>query len=129
MNVDLRIAEFAARQHSVFTLAQATGAGATPALVRHRLETGRWGRLHRNVFRLAGSVPTWDQRLFAAWLAAGPGAVVSHAAAAHLWQLPGMGPALDVTIPASRRARLAGVRVHRAAQLSPWTGSTASDWR
>lgn len=55
----------------------------------------------------------WDQALFAAWLAAGPGAVVSHAGAAGCWDLPGVRPELEVTVAPGRRPAPAGVRGHR----------------
>ena len=117
MDTDLRIAAIAARQHSVFTRAQATDAGATRAMVRSRLATGRWGEIHRNVYRLAGSDPSWEQHLFAAWLGGGEGAVLSHAAAASIWEVPGTAHHLELSVPEARQPRLRGVVVHRVSQL------------
>lgn len=117
MSPDLRIAAVAARQHGVFHRQQALDAGFTKAMVRGRVEQGRWGRMHPNVFRLAGSPSSWDQVMFAAWLAAGHGAVVSHCAAGHLWDLPDMPDRLELTVPEARRVAVRGARVHRASRL------------
>ncbi|MGI9032116.1 MAG: type IV toxin-antitoxin system AbiEi family antitoxin domain-containing protein [Acidimicrobiales bacterium] len=113
MRVDDDLEVVASCQQGVFTRAQAVAAGATPAVVRHRLATGRWRMVHRGVYRLAGAPPGWHQDMFAAWLAAGAGAVVSHAAAARCWEIPGAPVGLDVSVPVSRRPTLVGVRVHR----------------
>jgi hypothetical protein len=53
-------------------------------------------------------------------LAAGTGAVASHAAAAALWGFDGVSPgALDVTVPAARRPREVPGRFHRTRGLGP----------
>ncbi len=54
----------------------------------------------------------------AAVLALGPGAVLSHRAAAALHELAGAGPAIDVTVPRRARRR-PGMRVHQARALDP----------
>src|SRR6266542_4318667 len=86
-SVDVLIARLAASQYGVFGREQAIRSGATKAMIQHRLETGRWERPERNVFRLAGTAPIWRQSLTIAHLAWGNGAVVSHAAVAALWPL------------------------------------------
>lgn len=115
--VDLVIADTALRQHGVFTREQAVAAGATRAMIRHRLATGRWGRLYSRIFRMSGSPGTWDQTLFAAWLAAGDGAVVSHLASADLWDMPGGRRVLEISVPGDRRLALPNVHLHRASNL------------
>jgi len=50
--------------------------------LQRRIETGEWIRLHRGVFRLGAYEPTLDELDMAAMLAAGNGAVLSHASAA-----------------------------------------------
>lgn len=111
--VDFRIARFAADRHGVFSRREAIALGATAAIIRRRIETGRWARLYRNVYRLAGVPETWHQRLLAACLAWD--GVASHRSAAAVWGLAGVTPrALEITVPAARRRRAEGVIVRRA---------------
>jgi len=113
--VDARIALVAARQHGVFTRAQAVAAGATPGAIRHRLLAGRWHAVGAGVYRLAGVPVTWAQRALAACLISGKEAVVSHRSAAVLWGVSGFRPGpLDLTVPPGRSGRNALARVHRA---------------
>lgn len=87
-----RINELAARQHSVIGRGQALAYGMTRGQIDARLRSGRWEIAARRVYRISGSVPTWEQRLMAAVLATGPGAAASRTAAAAVWRLPGFGP-------------------------------------
>lgn len=103
------MARLAARQHGVVARRQLLAAGVGPGAIRHRLSTGRLHKLWRGVYAVGqprlSSRGTW----MAAVLAAGPGAVLSHWAAAALWGLvePGGGP-VHVTVgrrgTAERRA-------------------------
>jgi len=114
--MDAAVARLSARQHGLFTRAQARGAGATGAMIEHRLATGRWALVAAGVYRLAGVPVTWKQRALAACLIAGPGAVVSHGSAAVLWGVSGFRPGrLDITVPRGRSNRNALATVHRAA--------------
>ena len=55
----------------------------------------------------------------AAVLACGPDAVLSHGSAAALWQIAGEpGGFISISLPAHRRSRPPGVRVHRRATLT-----------
>jgi len=87
--INKAVRRFADRQYGVFSAAQARSAGASPEVIRWRLETGFWERLTRGVYRLPGAPNTWKQRLWIALLVAGPGAVVAREAAAALWSVPG----------------------------------------
>jgi very-short-patch-repair endonuclease len=71
--------------------------------------------MHRGVY-LVGLLESPYSPLMAATLAAGPGAVLSHYAAAVLWGLVAArdGP-IDVTVPGRKARNRPGVRVHRAA--------------
>ncbi len=102
----------AASQHALFTRAQALAAGLTPRTIGGGLTRGRWLTVFRGVYRMAGAPVTPDQRLLAAVLAAGAGAVASHRSAAWLWGLSDE-LSLDVSVPKNRSPRLAGVVVHR----------------
>ncbi|MCA1833964.1 MAG: type IV toxin-antitoxin system AbiEi family antitoxin domain-containing protein [Actinomycetota bacterium] len=116
-SIDRRIAKLASAQHGVFSRRQVHAIGYGDGVVQHRLATGRWERVHRGVFRVAGAAVTWHQLLLAACLAAGPGAVVSHFAAAALWELPGFPPGtIELIVPRSARRVLPGI-VHRPRSL------------
>lgn len=108
------VGALAASQYALLTRAQALAAGLTQGQVRARLDSGRWARMHRNVYRICGAPVTELQLLLAAVLAAGAGAVASHRAAAWLWGLDDE-LSVEVTVPANRGPRLASVTVHRQA--------------
>ncbi|MEN3315167.1 MAG: Transcriptional regulator, AbiEi antitoxin, partial [Acidimicrobiaceae bacterium] len=58
------VSKDAERQHGVFTLDQAREHGATPASVKHRLQTGAWRAFpYVGVYRAAGCPPSWEQDL------------------------------------------------------------------
>jgi very-short-patch-repair endonuclease len=117
---DAVVGRLAAARHGVVSRAEALAAGVTPAAIRHRLATGRWQRLHVGVYRIAGAPETWRQRLAAACLAAGPGAIASHRAAARLWGLPAVEAAgVEVSAPRGRSLRRPGVPAHRPRRLDP----------
>jgi hypothetical protein len=114
---DARIAALAARQHGLITVAQARAEGLGDAAIRHRLTTARWERVRPKVFRIAGAVATPEQRVLAACLHLGPGALASHDSAAWLWGLDGFErpPArVHVTVAGDTgRRRERDVVVHR----------------
>ena len=94
-------AALAVRQHGLFTRHQALARGVTPKMLAGGLAKGHWARVRRGVYRMAGAPVTELQALLAAVLAAGPGAVASHRAAAWLWGLADE-LFLEVTVPKSR---------------------------
>ncbi len=98
---------------------QARQLGASDGMMHRRIATGSWERVHKSVYRLAGSSETWRQALIAACLAWGPGAVASHRAAAALWAFPGFpaGP-IELIVPRGRDRKRPGT-VHRPLSLPP----------
>lgn len=101
--IEAVLAPLIARQHGVFSRAQAARAGATRRVIGRRLATGRWQQLQPGVYRVTGTPPSWRQGLMASCLAWGSGTVISHRAAAALWQLPGFEPStVEVTVPRGR---------------------------
>lgn len=102
-------------QHGLVSAAQAGAAGLTPDAVRHLLQSGRWERAARGVYRLVGTPATWEQRLTAEVLAAGPSAAASHRSAAALLGIPGFERRgrPEVTTPRRRRHRTSTAIVHR----------------
>lgn len=117
---DAAIAAVAARQHASFSRRQAMEVGFDRRSVRWRLDSGRWDRLARDVFAMAGSPDTWRRRAMAAALEAGPGAVVSHRAAAALLRIPGYSAAsLETTTRESVDHVVSLSRLHRSSLLPP----------
>src|SRR3954447_16727283 len=116
--LDARLARVAARQRMLVTLDDVRSAGGCEDHAYNRVSGGRWSRLDRGVFHVAGAPVDWETRLLATILAAGPGAVASHLAAARLFRLPGYSEALvEVSVPRARRYRRSGIRVHESTDL------------
>jgi len=86
--VDKALRHLAARQHGVFSRAQAVASGADRNTIYRRTAAAHWERLHPHVFRVPGSSRTWSQRALAACLCWGEGAVASHSSAFALWEMP-----------------------------------------
>jgi very-short-patch-repair endonuclease len=103
------VAELAARQHGVVSRGQliALGIGG----IDERLARGLLHAIHRGVYAVGHRRLTPEGRWMAAVLAAGPGAVLSHRAAAALWGIrPSTRSATDVIAP--RRCRRPGIDAH-----------------
>lgn len=109
---DSLIVAVASRQHSVVGHGQLTDLGIGEGAIKHRLRCGRLYLVHRGVYAVGGRRLTRDGRWWAALIALGPGAVLSHRAAAALWGLR-RSEGVDVTVPGDRRAP-SGVVVHRS---------------
>ncbi|HET7489452.1 MAG TPA: type IV toxin-antitoxin system AbiEi family antitoxin domain-containing protein [Acidimicrobiales bacterium] len=99
----------AAAQQGLFTRSQALGAGLTAKELEGGARSGAWPRVHRGVYRMAGAPATDLQRLLAAVLACGPGALASHVAAAWVWE---MADSLALHVTRAGRGRPSGVLVH-----------------
>ncbi len=114
---DLNVAEIAARQHGLATREQLQAAGLGDGAIALRVRNGRLHRVHQGVYAVGHARLTTESRLMAAVLSAGPGAVLSHRAAALLWGLiPQIGAAVDVTAPRKLKSRR-GLRFHLTAGL------------
>lgn len=88
--------------------------------ISRRLASGEWERVLPGVYRLAGAPVNWSQQLMAATLWAGPGAVVSHRAAAALYALPGFKRGVvEVSTTRRRQDAPAWVICHRVGSLPP----------
>jgi very-short-patch-repair endonuclease len=107
-----RLAE---RQHGLITRAQARGAGLSPRAIDRRLATGGFITVHRRVYRVAGVPLSWEQRILAACLAAGPDAAASHVSAGVLWALiERVDAPVEVSVPYGRAPTPAGYTRHRS---------------
>jgi very-short-patch-repair endonuclease len=103
----LVLGRIAARQHGVISREQAIACGVKSRTLDRRVAEGTWQRLYPGVYRLAGAPTTRRQTAFAACLAWGDDAVISHRAAACLFDLAGLKPgALELTVPPRRRRAL-----------------------
>jgi very-short-patch-repair endonuclease len=109
--VDRLIARLAERQHGVVSRAQLLHAGAGVGAIDHRVVGERLHVVHLGVYSVGHSALAIDARRMAAVLAAGPRAVLSHRAAAAVWQLKSSDH-LEVTAPTERRRP--GIRIHRS---------------
>jgi very-short-patch-repair endonuclease len=117
---DRAIAALAGRQHGVITTRQLASLGLTPRAVSHRVASGRLHRVHRGVYAVGRPLLTARGRYMAAVLACGPGAALSHASAAALWDLrPTAATKIDVSVPTAGGRRQSTFRVHRARSLRP----------
>jgi hypothetical protein len=110
-----RVALIAKRQHGRVTRGQLPLAGVDRNRIARWLADGRLRRLHSGVYAVGHEAPSLHGDYIAAVLAAGRGAVLSHAAAARLMGLvAGATPPPEVTIPGTAGRRRPGVRIHRS---------------
>jgi very-short-patch-repair endonuclease len=109
---DRAIGGLAERQHGVVARSQLLELGLNRGAITHRIELGRLRRVHQGVYTVGHRLLSQDGRWMAAVLACGPGAVLSHRAAAALWGMRS-GSRVEVTVPRGPRPRR-GIQVHRA---------------
>lgn len=125
-------------QHGVLSYAQAMAFGISHGTIRAQVAAGRWAVLSRGVYFAVNGRPGWESRLWAALLACGDGAVLSHWTAAVIWGLTnrdGASHLVEVSIPADRQeVSIPGVRVrrsrllpHKATRLRGLPVTTAAD--
>jgi very-short-patch-repair endonuclease len=116
--IDREIADLAARQHGVVARRQLEALGLTRSAVGRRAVSGQLHRIHHGVYAVGHPVLPRYGRWMAAVLAAGPGAALSHASAAALWEIrPSAAIRIDVTVPTPGGRERPGLRIHRATRL------------
>jgi very-short-patch-repair endonuclease len=115
------IARIAGRQDNVISREQLlSDAGLGRGAIAHRVKTGAWQRLHKNVYLVGPAPPSLMARARAAVLACGGDAVVSHRSAAEMFGLlPDTGEPIHVSVVGRNAAPRDGVRLHRIAALEP----------
>src|SRR5262245_6984825 len=115
MDVDLELVRLASSQRGLIAKRQVLEAGGSTATIKWRLMAGQWQLVRRNVYRIAGSPPTWEQAVLAAVLSCGEGFVASHESGLRLY---GGRTAEDSTIELSaerrHRTEAPGIRAHRS---------------
>jgi hypothetical protein len=106
------------RQCGVFATWQLDRAGVPHAARQRRVGSGAWTLPRAGVYALAGVAPSFEQRLWAAWLAVGPHSVVSHETAAERHVMPNVVRGrLVFTVPHSGWHRIPGVFVHQLSDV------------
>jgi very-short-patch-repair endonuclease len=106
-------------QHGLISLDQVQAAGGSGDQVHYRLSVGRWAEADHRVYRLVGVPPSWQSRLLAPILSAGPGAMASHHAAAALHGAPGFGRGVpELSIPRGEKFRRPELRIHTSTDLA-----------
>lgn len=112
----LRLFEIASEQGGYFTAQQARACGYSFALLSHHVNSGRFIRVRRGLYRLREYPSSPREDVLAAWLAVGKDvAVVSHESALDLLDLSDIVPdAVHLIVPRSRRnlPSLPGVKIH-----------------
>jgi very-short-patch-repair endonuclease len=112
-SLDQAIGRLADEQYGVVTRAQLSVLGAGTGAIAHRLRAGRLHAIHRGVYSVIGRrLLSRNGYWMAAVLACGPGAVLSHLAAAALWGIR-RGSRTEITAPRRRKPRR-GIRMHWA---------------
>jgi len=118
--MDAAAFQLAAAQRGAFARRQLLDRCADDKAIRRRLRDGRWFREAPGVYVLAGLPPDPERRLWVAWLAVGPDAVVSHECAAERHDLgPVLVGRLVFTTHHGDHHRIAGVTVHQLRDLLP----------
>jgi very-short-patch-repair endonuclease len=116
---DQRIARLAERQGGIVSHAQLRGLGLSRAAIHRRVQTGRLHPRYRGVYAVGHGRVGPEGLLWAAVLACGPGAVVSHLSAAAAWDLlPSATRTVDVTVGLGGRTPPRGIRLHRTRVLA-----------
>ena len=86
-------------------------------MIKFRVRSGRWRQIHPGVYATFTGIPGRSVRLWAAVLAAGPGAVLSYQTAAELQGLADKPDhSIHVTVPRERHVLAAEVSLHRSAR-------------
>jgi predicted transcriptional regulator of viral defense system len=118
--LDQQIASIASRQHAVISLEQLASLGLTDSAARKRAAAGRLHRIYAGVYSLVPrELLPREGRWMAAVLACGPGAVLSHRAAAALHELRRTDrTGIDVTVPRRSSRAHVGIDVHRSTNLT-----------
>jgi very-short-patch-repair endonuclease len=108
-----RLAGVARTQFGVFTRAQALACGWPSQAITRTVRRGSWVRLHGEVLCASTTRLSIEGREWAAYLAAGDGAVLSGPSAARRLgvEVPARDPC--VTVPTARHLRMPGVTVLR----------------
>ena len=117
--LDRAIAEAATRQYGRLTRAQLRALGLGDTAISKRAAAGRLHRVHHGVYAVGHRALPARGAWMAATLACGPGAALSHASAAALWEIAPEDPlGVHVTVATAGGRRRAGLVIHRDPTLA-----------
>ena len=112
------IAERAAPQLGLITTPDLRALGLSARQIDRVLSNGLVRRIGRGVHAVAAAPPSPHQRLLAATLLAGDGAVASHLAAAWVWRFDGVRPdGIEISVSRGRNPRGVPGTIHRVGDL------------
>lgn len=116
-----RTADFA------ISASQCLALGATRNWLGRQVSSGKWQRLHAGVFVVHSGPLSWRTRAAAGLLYSGPGAALSHAAAAHVFGFLAKPPAqIDIVVPHGRKVvQSPGLKIRRRRQMPRVFGELA----
>jgi hypothetical protein len=116
---DAEIQQIARRQHGMISWGDVRGVGLRRRQIWRRVHSGEWVRELPDVWRLNWAEPTWMQKVWSASLRGGANAVISHRAAAWLWELDGVKlDAVDLSTPHRIHSTVNWFVPHRVASIS-----------
>ncbi len=116
----MRVARLAAEQWGVVDLAELRALGLSERAVLGRVRAGRLHRVHHGVYAVGHAALPLEGRFLAAVKACGPGAVLSHHAAAALHGvLDPEDRRVEVTVTGTGGRARPGLLVHRTHTLGP----------
>jgi very-short-patch-repair endonuclease len=118
VHADGRIARVATLQEGVISRAQLVDAGLGRGAIAHRVASGSLAVLFRGVFAVGRTAVSARGWCWAALLAVGPDAVLTHASAAYLWDLIDPPGTVEVSLPRKLRRR-PGLITHTVAPFAP----------
>jgi hypothetical protein len=111
--IDQSIGRLAGRQRGYVTRGQLLELGLGAGAIKYRVVKGSLLAVHTGVYAVGHEPASGVDRAYAALLASGPGALLSHASAAALWGIfERWREPFEVTVPTGRRRT--GIRIHRA---------------
>lgn len=114
----MKVARRAASEWGVLSLDELRACGLSRDAVVVRVANGHLHPMYRGVYAVGHAKPPLEGFFLAAVKACGPGAVLSHHAAAAFWGLvPWDGRHLEVTVTGSTTRLHQGIRVHRTLSL------------
>jgi very-short-patch-repair endonuclease len=117
-DLDVLLARLATRQEGVAGRRQLAAIGFTRNEIDNRILRRRLIAVHQGVYAVGHEALSDRGRMIAALIATGPGAFLSHRAAAYLWKLtPSLPPFIDVTLTDRAPRRRRGLHIHQAQRL------------
>lgn len=115
---DAAIWDLVRRQHGAVARRQLLDLGLSRRRIERRIASGRLHPVWRGVYAVGRPLLGRHGRWMAAVLACGPDAALSHGSAAALWGFGAeQGDLIDVSVPATSRVRLPGIRAHRRTEI------------